>query len=1057
MVIFSQKTLNFFRHRSCQDTKKCILPKLLATTVIACGLLYGGPVGASDLSDNERAGLAQKFISLLGPKYEALEQKREKEFLEENPLARLQDGEELIFSLRKGSLVFNEPLFTRKDNNRLYLSLQDLIAAFDFPINVDVFEKTASGWFIRENQTFRMDLEAGEIVADGQQILLEDENYIIDEEFGTIYIDEFVIEQAFGLDFDFKINELQARFNSDQALPVEERLYRQQRKDNLIFVDREPVLPEIRQDYKLFTTPSVDVQITNSFRKREDRDADTLNRYSVITANDTLYGGLKTYLTGDDTNKVEQFRFLWNREAADGEDFGIGGIKSIQIGDITTPRLGLFSGGGQEFGVKVANTREFVQEEETLETTRFEGDIQPGWDIELYRNSVLLRTTRAGSDGRYLFEDVPLTFGENEFRLVFYGPQGQIDERTETIIRNQNRFDVGEVNYSLSLTNQNQITFENRGNVNRPNSGTPNLIAAADFGLTDQYSVGVSGRLFEREKEQIGQVSASLTSYTEQLILEGTLGLESTGEYGLQATALSTYKGQSIRGIAEYNTDKFDQPASSTSNTKLFLQGSVSGALTEDKLASYIVDADYREQTTGDSRMELTGSVSRRIRRGILGAGYSYVNQDIGDREISASSVVLNGRYTMGKNSFRGVVNYNITPELEPRTYLASWNRFFNNNLSGELQVEYVPITGLTEYEARLNYRNDYFIWSPNVEVTSENDVRAFSSLRFGLGADPYSDRFKVSGRGLTSTGGVSARVFFDENNNGVWDFFESPIEGVTVEGVQIKKADVTDDTGVAFIPTLNQGQATDIKVDKQSFEDPYFIALNEGNSIKARAGRISRLDFPVGISGEVDGTISFYDARGRLKPLRNITVFLVDMDGKIRASGQTAFDGFYVIGDIYPGDYKLILDPIAIEQNNFVQIQPKGYAFRPTGNVFFDQNFITFSERIKPEVLSDIYSDTDNDRRIVLELGRFNSKLLLAVKWMQYRAQFGRLMAGLGMFEGLVENDKNQADEKFPLHVGPIKDIQRAESICKALEGYKVPCTLRSISIEEDAKDKKV
>ena len=1013
----------------------------------------------AQIDNAERSYLAERFVGLLGPKLEKLQKERLEEYYKENPFSRVPDNEELLFSLQKGSILFDGSLSIIKNQEGVYLALSDLLFALDFPITVDFKEKKAQGWYIRENRDFLLDLENKEIIANGLKITLSDNDFILDEDFELIFLRKEIIETAFDFSFSFRIDVLEASFTSKQPLPIEEQIYRQQRRDNLIFTKKEAVLPEIKQEYSLISQPVVDFQMQNRYSKRPFVDQEEVSgNYSVVTANDLLYGGVKTFIAGDDTQKVETLRFTWTKETEADDDFGFAGINKIQFGDVVPSQLDLLSGSGQEFGIKVSNDSVLGDSAtDQVDTTRFEGDIQPGWDVEVYRNNILLTTQTATGDGRYVIEDVPLNFGENEFRLVFYGPQGQIEEREEVIVRQDNLYSLREPKFAFSITNQNEITYRaDQRNVNTPNSGTPNFIGNVGIGLSEDYSLKLGARLFEKEKEQLGQLSASATGYFDKMIVTGTVAGESTGGYGVSSSVLANVAKQSVSLRGRWNTDDFET-TKGTEDSKLIIDTSarVSGAI--NPWSSYSVDAQYRQLANNDHFIDLGGDVSQRWGRATYGLGYDYNFINISGNKDEAASVNLNARMPYGRNYFRTAMNYNLLPEQEIRSYLFAVNRAFNEKLTGQLEVDHSPITNETTGQVRLNYRNDYFTWSPNIRVTSEDEIIAVSTLRFGLGADPYSDQFKVSSQRLTSAGGVSARVFFDENGNGVWDYFERPIQNAEIVGEQINKSGITNEKGVAFIPTLNEGRLTDVTLEQSSLEDPYFVSLNEGNSVRFRAGQVTQMDFPVAISGEIDGTISFFDDRGRLRPFRNINVFLVDMDGKIRSTGQTAYDGFYVVSNVMPGEYKLILDPIAVEQSQFVQIQPKGYKFKPNGTVFFDQNFVTFRKDIPREVLSEIMGNQSNDRRVVLELGRYNSKLLLAVKWIKYKNQFSELFGGLEMYEGLVQNDLNQADNKYPLHIGPIDSFENATMICDELDKYGVPCDLRSISTDPEAKDRKV
>ncbi len=69
----------------------------------------------------------------------------------------------------------------------------------------------------------------------------------------------------------------------------------------------------------------------------------------------------------------------------------------------------------------------------------------PGWDVTLYYNDALIGYQTARSDGQYAFEDLPLSFGPNEFRLVFNGPLGQVRVERQSFLLDQSVIAPGEV------------------------------------------------------------------------------------------------------------------------------------------------------------------------------------------------------------------------------------------------------------------------------------------------------------------------------------------------------------------------------------------------------------------------------------------------------------------------------------------------------------------------------------------------------------------------------------------------------------------------------------
>ncbi len=65
------------------------------------------------------------------------------------------------------------------------------------------------------------------------------------------------------------------------------------------------------------------------------------------------------------------------------------------------------------------------------------GILPTGYEVELYRNDILVGSVRTAVNDQYEFLEVPVDYGVNVFRLVFYGPQGQRREevRRERPIR----------------------------------------------------------------------------------------------------------------------------------------------------------------------------------------------------------------------------------------------------------------------------------------------------------------------------------------------------------------------------------------------------------------------------------------------------------------------------------------------------------------------------------------------------------------------------------------------------------------------------------------------
>jgi len=124
----------------------------------------------------------------------------------------------------------------------------------------------------------------------------------------------------------------------------------------------------------------------------------------------------------------------------------------------------------------------------------------------------------------------------------------------------------------------------------------------------------------------------------------------------------------------------------------------------------------------------------------------------------------------------------------------------------------------------------------------------------------------------------------------------------------------MSDERGIAFIPDLEQNHLTDIVVDQSTFADSYDMSLFEGVSIRPHPGSVTKLDFPVVVSGEMDGQSSVASDSGT-QPARNLQVVLTAPDGRIEKSATTATDGYWAISSIRPGVYYLTANTAKMDE----------------------------------------------------------------------------------------------------------------------------------------------
>src|ERR1019366_7530388 len=172
------------------------------------------------------------------------------------------------------------------------------------------------------------------------------------------------------------------------------------------------------------------------------------------------------------------------KQNADGGLLGPLHATSYAFGDINTVSSSLIGGGGQEQGVTATNNP--LNAATSATSTIIRGDAQPGWDVELYRNNSFIDIRHVGVNGLYDFGNVDLLGGDNDFKLMFYGPQGELREEHQHIGVNPNAVGANTGYYAASLSRTGVATFQNLYGAKSTGTagyGDPHLGATYEYGL----------------------------------------------------------------------------------------------------------------------------------------------------------------------------------------------------------------------------------------------------------------------------------------------------------------------------------------------------------------------------------------------------------------------------------------------------------------------------------------------------------------------------------------------------------------------------------------------
>jgi len=200
--------------------------------------------------------------------------------------------------------------------------------------------------------------------------------------------------------------------------------------------------------------------------------------------------------------------------------------------------------------------------------------------------------------------------------------------------------------------------------------------------------------------------------------------------------------------------------------------------------------------------------------------------------------------------------------------------------------------------------------------------------------------------------------VFYDRNNNAVFDDGDQPIEGAKINAPQAYKQTQTDDDGVALLTGLKKYTPTDITVEKDSLEDPFWEPSQQGNSIVPRPGHAELVEIPVIATSEIEGVVRLAKENGDKTPLPNTRIQLLDKNGEVADETRSEYDGFYLFMKVPPGKYSIRLHPDDTAGFNADTEGLDEIVIGSDGDVVSGRDLVLHKQSAGPEVLAQAPSE---------------------------------------------------------------------------------------------------
>ncbi|UCH73107.1 MAG: hypothetical protein JSU82_12155 [Rhodospirillales bacterium] len=859
------------------------------------------------------------------------------------------DDQLYILELRLRQLVLSDGIFGYVDRSVLLLPLGQLADALEFPISVDPAEGRAEGWFLSENRIFSLDVARREVVVEGRRGTFDARSVELHAD--DIYVDTRLLSNWFPVALDFDLSNSLVKVRSREPLPIESRLAREELRARLRGLEADGASPyeTLETPYKMADWPFFDFSTETGYRKDANGDPEAVVRYNGLITADLLRMSARAFVAGDETDGLSQARLTLGRKDPEGELAGPLHLTEFSIGDIVTPTTTLISdpnfGRGAEVSTfPIGQTGQFNRAD-------LIGDLPLGWDVELYRNEVLIDFQLSRPDGRYEFLNVPLVFGTNVLRLEFYGPQGQRRTEVRRILVGEEQTPKGRLNLRLAANQQDTDLFDvDDGPVTGPEAalaGEGRVFLEGAYGLTRNFSLGagvssiplISGR---RTYGSLGGGLRYRNTFSElDLVADDQGGV--AGQLGLQMIlpadlSLLIEHGEFRDFISE---DADDNAGLLERRSNLRLDGVIYAGMFP--RIPFTLSGTYELRDTGYEEIELANRLSMVIRMLSFtnSIAWTRIDDTFTTNRTANGSLLIGGRF--GRANVRGEVRYDLEPDPQ----------FSAAGITGDWYFD-------TDFNARLSFQREYVVEPrsiygvgvsrkfkfASVGLTGEYDTNDASqvllSVSFGIGRDPRTGKWHARADSVAEDGAISARAFLDNNTNGVYDEGDEPLSGIRFNTSRGRPRETTDDDGVVFLTGLTSYEARDVSLPARSLSDPYWVAQPEGVSMVPRPGSAAVADFPVVTTGEIDGT-AYLMRDGVRREVSEVKVQLVDVNGIVVKETRTAYDGFYLFDSLLPGRYTVRVDPAQLERLDLAGSAPKPLVIRGDGTIISGADIALF------------------------------------------------------------------------------------------------------------------
>jgi hypothetical protein len=801
----------------------------------------------------------------------------------------------LLLKVRLDQSVLSSAIPAYDRDGHTLLPMGEVARLLTIAVQTQPLAGTASGFVLSQDRSFSLSVADARVSRAGKFEGFDPQ--LVMQEPDDIYVASSLLERWFPIEFTVDRSSQVLKVKALEELPLQARLRRERLAERFRHSGgyEAPQYPFFHSPYRVLDTPFIDQTLTSEAGKK-DGQRFTTSRYSAYLTGDFLGLESTVYLAADTETSNPEVRAILGRHNPDGHLLGPMNARSYQFGSFSSPNIEnvLRASIGEGFSVSNRSLTQPTQ----FDSQTFEGNLPPGWDVELYYNNTLVAYQQVGTDGRYRFEDLPLSYGRNDFQLIFNGPLGQTRVENFSYPLDQSMTRAGEFRYDMSG--------------HRDEEGNERLLAQFDVGLLRNLSASAAFMEAPIDGVETSFSRIGLRTFWESMSLNGAYTGSDDGGYLGEIGLQTRLAGISVDGsrvfINDFISDEFFRSADPVV-TRDEVRLTASPALGDLRLPMTL---EY-ERDTYDSGFSDTRITSRLSTYAFRTAVTNVLDwRSVGRVEQTTGTFLLSRRlYGIG---LRGSIDYRLSPmkEVSAVALTADYSLAEGYRLNFGVHRDIMNLG--TTLNFGLSKTIGRFALGVNGRYADDGNYAFGLQFSLGLGREPKASHWVPSAQSMAGLGAASVRMFVDENGNGTMDTGEEPVSdaGFVVNGSRREVR--TNENGIALLGKLPVERYVDVSVDRSTLFDPMWEPAREGVSLVPRPGHVARVDFPVQMTTEIDGTVYLWAAEAE-RGIGGVKLELLDEKMNVVSKATTAWDGFYIVPRVPSGDYYLRASPEQLDE----------------------------------------------------------------------------------------------------------------------------------------------